>query len=286
MRKFNLRNAINFIEIYLPVIVQYYIKVALRIIKVMNNGLYSSEISYRNRFLDQTLDLKTRPYFVDIGASDGILNSNSYDLAKKNWYGLSIEGNALKYKVLNRVLKNSNVQSINKFVFSSNVSNVLKASGCIKDFDFLSLDIDSFEYSVLNQILMDFQPKLICVEINERFPPPIVFHIKEGVNASLIKDAFYGFSIQAAYNVFKTHGYKIVDLHYNNAYAVPNVSDIPEVDILKCYKAGYGNAINRKKFFYWNKPYDFLLEKDPQQIILFFEEQFKDLEQYYNMYLN
>ena len=286
MYKFQLRNAINLLEIFLPVIIQYYLKVSIRKIRTIKSNLYSSEIAYRNQLLDQTLDKSTIPYFLDIGASDGISNSNTYDLAKNKWSGLSIEGNNIKFKVLNRTLRLSNVKSVNEFVFSSNISSILRASGCQKEFDFLSLDIDSFEYSVLNQILIDFKPRLICVEINERFPPPIIFHIKEGVDASLIKDAFYGFSIQAAYNVFKIHGYKVVGLHYNNVYAVPNSSNLPEVDIFKCYKAGYVNAINRKQFFYWNKSYDFLLEKDPQQIIHFFDEQFKDLKQHYNMHLN
>lgn len=286
MHKFTLRNTINLIEFFLPVIIQYYLKVSIRKIRTLKSNLYSSEIAFRNQLLDQTLDKSTIPYFLDIGASDGISNSNTYDLAKNKWSGLSIEGNNIKFKVLNRTLRLSNVKSVNEFVFSSNIFNILRASGCQKEFDFLSLDIDSFEYSVLNQILIDFKPRLICVEINERFPPPIIFHIKEGVDASLIKDAFYGFSIQAAYNVFKTHGYKVVGLHYNNVYAVPNSSYIPEVDIFKCYKDGYVNAINRKKFFYWNKSYDFLLEKDPQEIINFFDGQFQGLKEYYNMHLN
>jgi hypothetical protein len=197
-----------------------------------------------------------------------------------------VEGNYEKFRVLNKSLRHSNVKSINEFVFSSNIIDVLNASGCPKAFDFLSLDIDSFEYSVLNKILMHFKPYLICVEINERFPPPIVFHINEGLDASLIKGAFYGFSIQAAYNLFKTHGYKVVGLHYNNVYAVPFASIIPEINIFQCYKYGYVNAINRKKFFYWNKPYDFLLESKPQQIIDYYDSHFSGLKDYYSMYIN
>ena len=190
-----LRTIFYFLESFLPPSLNYYLKVTLRRAKLISNNLYSSEIKFLNRLLDQALENHANLYFVDIGASDGILNSNTFNLVKKKWHGISIEGNNIKYKVLKRALKNSNVKSINKFVFSSNVCSVLRASFCKKKFDFLSLDIDSFEHSVLNQILMDFKPRLICVEINERFPPPIIFHIKESVDKALIKDAFYGLSI-------------------------------------------------------------------------------------------
>jgi hypothetical protein len=117
--------------------------------------------------IKRAIGKKSDLFFLDIGASDGILNSNTYHLLEHKWSGLMVEGNYEKFRVLNKSLRHSNVKSINEFVFSSNIIDVLNASGCPKAFDFLSLDIDSFEYSVLNKILMHFKPYLICVEINE-----------------------------------------------------------------------------------------------------------------------
>ena len=280
-----LRRLVNVFEKHLPTVVQYYGKVLLRRVRLMNRTLYSSEVSYIKYLLEKILDESNKYYFVDIGASDGILNSNTYDLAINKWFGISIEGNATKYKVLNKTLTGTNVKPINQFIYSPNITEILKNSGCQRVFDFLSLDIDSFEYSVLNKILIDFQPRLICVEINERFPPPLVFYVEESADSSCLKDAFYGMSLQAAYEVFKRHDYKIIGLHYNNVYAVPSSTNIEEMDTVKCYKDGYLNAQFRERYFYWNKPYNFLLELSPYQILNFFDQEFAALKAYYRLYI-
>ena len=45
---------------------------------------------------------KTKSYFVDVGASDGIYGSNTYSLEKRGWIGLCVEGHPDLVQELNK----------------------------------------------------------------------------------------------------------------------------------------------------------------------------------------
>jgi hypothetical protein len=63
-------------------------------------------------------------------------------------------------------------------VTPNNVVSLLLANDTPKEFAFLNLDLDGYDYFVLEQILTHYRPKLICKEINEKIPPPIKFSVK------------------------------------------------------------------------------------------------------------
>ncbi|MFA6918687.1 MAG: hypothetical protein WC244_01050 [Patescibacteria group bacterium] len=115
-------------------------------------------------------------YCVDIAASDGITMSNTYSFFKNTWQGMAVEYNPIKFAELaNSYRKFSNVSLLKVKVIPENILSVLGACLCPKDFAFLSFDIDSYDYFVLEKLLSEFRPRLICTEINENIPPPYKF---------------------------------------------------------------------------------------------------------------
>ena len=109
-------------------------------------------------------------WVCEFGAWDGIHLSNTFDLIKKGFNGVFIEGDTHKYTdLLKTVEKYKNIIPINAFVdhndTENSLDNLLKKTDIPIDFDVLSIDIDSFDYQVWKS-LKNYTPKLVIIEIN------------------------------------------------------------------------------------------------------------------------
>lgn len=161
-------------------------------------------------------------FCVDLGASDGLTFSNTYPLYKKGWKGLCVEARSCAFSDLAfsyRDLPNK-ITLFNEFVTPHNVLDIFRLSKVPKDFGLLSLDIDSYDYFVLEKILEEYRPKIICTEINELIPPPVNFALKYTENISI--DMQIGQSICMVDKLLTLKGYSIIWLEYNNVFAVQN----------------------------------------------------------------
>jgi len=97
---------------------------------------------------------------------------------------------------------------------------------------FLNIDIDGYDYYVLDAILSTYRPHLITAEINENIPPPIKFSILYTKNGSWngwsgkSSDHFFGMSISKLYDLCIKHSYDLINLNYNNAFLMPHETNI------------------------------------------------------------
>jgi FkbM family methyltransferase len=142
--------------------------------------------SKQDKWVLENLLYKTNGVFVDIGAYDGIQTSNTYCLEKYyNWSGLCIEAN---YSVYQNLIKNRNCINIygaisdnnGECYFSSDkitkqgiktpcfiLNDVLEKNLKDDTIDYLSLDVEGHEFTILNTI--DFNKwkfKLMTIEHN------------------------------------------------------------------------------------------------------------------------
>lgn len=147
--------------------------------------MYYSQ-SNQDKWVVEFLKSKKNGYFIDLGAYDGIQTSNTYYMEKYlGWEGICVEANPIVYQSLikNRNSKNINV-ALNSYVGEcfftddkitttgikvpcNTLDNVLKENNCPKDIDYLSIDIEGYEYIVLQNF--DFKKwniGLITVEHN------------------------------------------------------------------------------------------------------------------------
>ncbi|MBI9084341.1 MAG: hypothetical protein JEZ11_12135 [Desulfobacterales bacterium] len=198
-------------------------------------------------------------YCVDIGASDGVTFSNAYSLFKKGWNGFCAEVRKLQHFELSYVLKElpHHIICTNNYITPLNVNRILSANDVPKNIGFLTLDIDSYDYFVLAELLKEFRPALMCVEMNELFPPPIKFALKYVDN---IKGLIIGQSITMLYELLKKFNYSIIGLEYNNVFVLDNA--YLDVDDLKTkYKsltdmAAYKKGIVEKEDWELKMPWN------------------------------
>ena len=126
------------------------------------------------------LKLKSKnKWCCEFGAWDGIHGSNTFNLVKNhNYNAVYIEGDKKKFKdLLNTSKKYKKIIPFNNFVnYKSNSPNtlnkILKKTKIIKDFDILSIDIDSFDLAVWKSLTI-YRPKIVIIEINSGLLPGI-----------------------------------------------------------------------------------------------------------------
>jgi len=150
--------------------------------------MYYSQ-SNQDKWVIEFFKSKKNGYFIDLGAYDGIQTSNTYFLEKNlEWSGICVEANPTIYQSLikNRKSKNINV-ALNNYVgecFFTNdkitttgikvlcntLNNILVEHDCPKNIDYLSIDIEGYEYIVLKDFdfkkwnvgLMTIEHNLYC----------------------------------------------------------------------------------------------------------------------------
>lgn len=208
------------------------------------------------RIIDNYLNIITleNQYCVDIAASDGITMSNTYFLLKRGWSGLAVECDSAKFVDLATHYNTFNRVNISKcMVTPENVISLLMAHQVPQKFGFFNLDIDGYDYFVLDQVLSAFRPSIICVEINEKIPPPIKFTVKWNPSYVWANDHFYGQSICQLNILCEKYKYALVELHYNNAFLIPQeISPLPSLTPEEAYRKGYFERPDRKEKFPWN----------------------------------
>ncbi|MEQ8479305.1 MAG: hypothetical protein RIC18_01520 [Hoeflea sp.] len=155
---------------------------------------------------------------VEFGAWDGVYLSNTYHLIESNGYhAVLIEGSSERYAVLRKNMeKYKTVECMNRFVgfgADDGLDALLAQTGCPRDFDFLSVDIDGNDYHTI-KAMTDYRPKLICVEFNPTIPS-IVSYVQPAD-----PDVSHGNSLRALYELGLEKGYKLACANRLNAFLV------------------------------------------------------------------
>ena len=119
---------------------------------------------------------KNNSWCCEFGAWDGIHGSNTFNLVKHSDYNaVYIEGDKKKYiDLLNNCKKYKKIIPVRKYVsYKKNSLNlldkILKKTKIVKNFNVLSIDIDSFDLQTWKS-LKKYRPKIVIIEINSGIP--------------------------------------------------------------------------------------------------------------------
>lgn len=196
-------------------------------------------------------------FYVDMGAADGITQSNSYQLMTSGWSGIAIECDMSKVPSLQHHCKGKAVKVLTERIFPDNVVSVLRSANCPPTFKVLSVDIDGYDFFVVDETLKVFQPTVIIAEINEKIPPPIKFTVLPAPSYRWGVNHFFGCSISKYVELCDTYAYDLVCLHYNNAIFVRRgAHNHSALSAQQAYAAGYQNQPDRSSKFPWNNNVD------------------------------
>ena len=210
---------------------------------------------------------------VDIGAGDGVRGSNTYALFREGWRGVGFEGSNRKVCKLASAYKHyPQVSAANCVVTPANVVPLLKAYNIEREFGVLSLDIDSYDYWVLDAVLSEFRPRVVVTEINEKIPPPVKFVVKYDP-AFQMTHHFFGYSIASLADLAARHDYAILEVEYNNAFLAPlELPGIVARDAALAYREGYAHRPDRREKFRANANMEILHTLSPAEAVKFLDE--------------
>ncbi len=163
------------------------------------------------------------------------------------------------------------------FVTPENVVSLLRAHDIPTDFSVLSLDIDSYDYWVLDALLTSFRPRLVVTEINEKIPPPIRFVVNYDPDFQPAHH-FFGHSIQSLEDLCARHGYAIIALEYNNAFLAPaELAGVQPLSAEDAYRRGYLERPDRREKFHRNHDMEILHTLSPAEGVKHIEQYFAAL---------
>lgn len=242
-------------------------------------GSYNNEESVIAEFFTRHLPLRYE-CCVDVGASDGLTMSNTHFLFAGGWKGVAIEYNPPSFTKLASVYAGRpDVQLLRCRATPEGIAPLLRGCGVPTDFDFLSLDIDGYDFFVLDELLATYRPTLICAEINETFPPPVKFTVKYRPDLVWNEDKFFGQSIAKVQELCDRRDYAIVRLEYNNVFLVPRdllaVAKLGAMTPELAYRQGYLDRADRQQRFPWNADVEHLHGLPPEEVVAWVERHFE-----------
>jgi len=216
-------------------------------------------------------EIDCKHFCVDLGAGDGVTTSNTLSLFRDGWEGVAVECDRHQFSKIAHVYAGfANVKLIKAKLSPNNVLPLLQGCQVPKDIGFLNLDIDGYDYFVLEKIFELFRPSLACVEINEKIPPPLKFTVKWNPDHLYKGGHFFGQSIAQLYQLCLSSGYDLVELHYNNAFLIPKeISPYRPLTPEEAYRKGYLNQPDRKQKFPYNDVCEELLHIPPKEALKF-----------------
>lgn len=137
--------------------------------------------------------------FIELGCGDGSENNTHY-LALKGWKGVWVDGSARNIGKIGEVIALDSPRLLveKMFITRDNISASAKRwmNRLACSLDLLSLDIDGNDAAVLEQFLEVEQPRVLVVEYNGKFPPPLKLSVAYDPAHGWSGDDYYGSSLQ------------------------------------------------------------------------------------------
>lgn len=162
-------------------------------------------------------------YCVDIGASDGLRNSNTALLLREQgWQGLLVEGSEYRFGRLQTHYGGAKQVSLRQdWVQPGSVQGLLAEAKVPAEFDLLSIDIDGNDYWIW-QAIEAYRPRIVVIEYNPYYPPPERWVMRFNPDHAWDGSTYYGASLESLYHLGKSKGYELVccDDMGNNAFFV------------------------------------------------------------------
>ena len=176
-----------------------------------------------DRYIQLVNDENVQNIFVDIGAGDGIDMSNTFNLVKRGYKGFMIEANNSKFAKMATIYREfDNIVLLKSKVTPKNVGFLMEGFGLPAVTKILNLDIDSYDYPVLKELLDKFKFQFLILEINPIFPMSIDFTVEFSDKHVWSNNLFQGASVSLFYKLLTKYEYSIIHIDRGFVLAINN----------------------------------------------------------------
>lgn len=155
--------------------------------------------------------------FVEIGVQSGV-ECNSLLLLFRGWRGVWIEGSRGYCRSIASALGGDSFpprfRVANAFVRRDNIAALMTGALAflgVEELDFVSIDIDGNDRHVAEAMIASgVRPKVICVEYNAKFPPPLSISVRYAPDHVWDQTDYMGSSLQSFVDLFAPLGYRLL----------------------------------------------------------------------------
>jgi hypothetical protein len=157
-----------------------------------------------------------------------------------------------------------------------NIYSLITGMGAPSKIDILNLDIDSYDYYVLEVLLNKFEFRILVLEINPIFPIEIDFTVKYPSN-EWTGNNFQGMSLSIAFKLLTRNKYKIVYIFKACIIAVKSDLVLTSFCPIRKYDLNsiFENSLRKSHDF--KNIYRFR-GKSVDELLTLFKEEFKNYE--------
>jgi FkbM family methyltransferase len=165
--------------------------------------------------------------FIEFGSANGLEN-NTHVLLLNNYSGCWIEGASEHTAYIEQELGSLSLPRLLVLNEQATLENIrLLAEQCVEflgteNLDFLSMDLDGNDYHFMRELMAIVNPKLVCVEYNGKFPPPMYRIMEYKAEHRWTSNDYFGASLQAWVDFFTNHTLVCCNLTGANAFFVRN----------------------------------------------------------------
>lgn len=137
--------------------------------------------------------------FVELGCGNGSENNTHY-LALKGWKGVWVDGSEENINHIHQFIPANNNQLLvqRMFITRDNIAAAMRQwqARLGGKLDLLSLDIDGNDSIVLGEILTVCEPRVLVLEYNGKYPPPLKLSVTYDPSHTWQRDDYFGSSLQ------------------------------------------------------------------------------------------
>ena len=224
----------------------YFLTLISFVLKLFMNSYNINNLEYSNfsqngedgiiQFFTDRLKNNNK-FFVEIGCGVGLEN-NSTNLVLNNWSGVvcDIPYNIKNYHRLMKIIQPSKkIHCVSGFINIENIKNIIN-DFLKKEINFFSLDIDSYDFYILLEVLKNnIFPQIICVEYNSFLGknPYTIEYTPNFRRYSFDKERglYFGSSLEAWKILLKKYNYEFICVDKNGVNAFFILPEFFEKDI-------------------------------------------------------
>jgi hypothetical protein len=170
----------------------------------------------------------TNKTFIEFGVGDGLEN-NTLALLLEDWSGLWIEGSKKNTKKIMAgfptAIRKKRLNVINSFITKNNINELISSAVREDEVDLLSIDIDGNDVHIFEAITC-IKPRVVVIEYNAKFPPPIMFCVDHDETYVLKGDGCLGASLKYLERIFSEKNYNLVGCNLNGSNAFIVLKDL------------------------------------------------------------